>query len=175
MPPPPPIGEPPEEPRRRRRWLLGCSRALARNRGRGCSLFVLSTRPGQTSVPLVVGPDARQRARPSSSVPGLQVDVRRRADRAPRDIVFDQAPNPGEKADDGSTVAVFVSNGPGTVKVPDVVGLTEADAKRRVRAAALAPAVRAGELGQGAGGDRDPLRPERRPPSGPATPPSRWS
>jgi eukaryotic-like serine/threonine-protein kinase len=43
--------------------------------------------------------------------------------------------------DDGSSVAIFVSNGPGTVKVPDVLQLAEADAKRRVRAAGLTSEV----------------------------------
>jgi eukaryotic-like serine/threonine-protein kinase len=36
-----------------------------------------------------------------------------------------------------------VSNGPGTVKVPDVLGLTEADAKRRLRDAGLRPQTQA--------------------------------
>jgi serine/threonine-protein kinase len=89
-------------------------------------------------VPVVVG-QTLDSARAELERAGLQVDVRRRADRAPRDIVFDQAPNPGREVEDHSTVAVFVSNGPGTVKVPDVLGLTEADAKRRVRAAGLRP------------------------------------
>jgi beta-lactam-binding protein with PASTA domain len=92
------------------------------------------------NVPLVVG-QTLDSARAEIERAGLQADVRRRADVAPRDIVFDQAPNAGRKIDDGSTVAVFVSNGPGTVKVPDVVGLAEADAKRRVRAQNLRPGV----------------------------------
>jgi serine/threonine-protein kinase len=91
-------------------------------------------------VPVVVG-QTLDSARAELERAGLEVDIRRRADRAPRDIVFDQAPPAGGKVDDGSTVAVFVSNGPGTVKVPDVLGLTEADAKRRVRATGLRPQV----------------------------------
>jgi beta-lactam-binding protein with PASTA domain/serine/threonine protein kinase len=136
-PPPPVIGSPPEEPQPRRRWpwVAGALAAIAA----GVLLFVLlNNGPGTTSVPLVVG-QTLDSATAELERAGLQVDVRRRADRAPRNIVFDQAPNPGEKADDGSSVAVFVSNGPGTVKVPDIVGLTEADAKRRVRAAGLRP------------------------------------
>jgi serine/threonine-protein kinase len=94
----------------------------------------------QVHVPGVVGQTLGS-ARVELERAGLQVDVRRRADPAPANIVFDQAPNPGQKVDDGSTVAVFVSNGPGTVKVPDVIGLTETDAKRRLRAANLRPKV----------------------------------
>jgi serine/threonine-protein kinase len=90
----------------------------------------------QVHVPGVVG-QTLDSARVELARAGLEVDVRRRADRAPANIVFDQAPNPGQKVDDGSAVAVFVSNGPGTVKVPDVIGLTQTDARRRIRAANL--------------------------------------
>ncbi len=135
--PPPPPGEPPGDRRRRRyRWVWPVA-ALALLALGLIALFALRS-PNQVSVPIVVG-QTLDSARAEIERAGLQIDIRRRADRAPRDIVFDQAPNAGRKVDDGSTVAVFVSNGPGTVKVPDVVGLTEADAKRRVRAAGLRP------------------------------------
>ncbi len=132
-PAPPPIGPPPDD-RARRRWMwaaaIGAALLLA------LIAFLLFRSPSQVNVPLVVG-QTLDSATAEIERAGLQADVRRRADVAPRDIVFDQAPNAGRKIDDGSTVAVFVSNGPGTVKVPDVVGLAEADAKRRVRAAGL--------------------------------------
>jgi eukaryotic-like serine/threonine-protein kinase len=133
----PPPDEPPEG-RRRNRWLWPVAAlALAAL----ILLGYLALRPSaQVTVPVVVG-QTLDSAKAKLEQAGLKVDVRRRADRAPRDIVFDQAPNGGQKADDGSSVAVFVSNGPGTVKVPDVLGLTEADAKRRVRDAGLRPTV----------------------------------
>jgi beta-lactam-binding protein with PASTA domain/tRNA A-37 threonylcarbamoyl transferase component Bud32 len=138
-PPPPPPDEPPaDQPGRRNRWIwLAGLLALA---ALAVAAFFLLRSPSQAHVPVVVG-QTLDSARAELERAGLQVDVRRRADRAPRDIVFDQAPPAGAKVDDGSTVAVFVSNGPGTVKVPDVLGLTEADAKRRVRAAGLRPQV----------------------------------
>ena len=68
---------------------------------------------------------------------GLGVEVKRRADQAPRDFVFEQSPNPGQKVDKDSIVTLFVSNGPTTVKVPDVVGLSE----RRTRAGACAAPI----------------------------------
>jgi serine/threonine-protein kinase len=137
VPPPPPPGMPPEaRGRRRNRWIWPVAvLALAALAVVG---YLALRAPGQTTVPVVVG-QTLDSARAKLDQAGLQVDIRRRADRAPRDIVFDQAPPAGGKVDDGSTVAVFVSNGPGTVKVPDVIGLTEADAKRRVRAAGLRP------------------------------------
>jgi serine/threonine-protein kinase len=131
----PPHGE--EEPPSRRRWwwLLAVLAIL----GIGLLVFLLTHNgPGQTHVPVVIG-QTLDSAQAELEQAGLKVDIRRRADRAPKDIVFDQAPPGGQKADNGSTVAVFVSNGPGTVKVPDVIGLTEADAKRRLRDAGLSP------------------------------------
>jgi serine/threonine-protein kinase len=138
-PPPPPPSEPPEQRPSRRRWwwILPALAVLAI----GLLVFVLANKsPGKTHVPVVVG-QTLDSARAELERAGLQIDIRRRADRAPRDIVFDQAPNAGGEVNDGSTVAVFVSNGPGTVKVPDVLGLTETDAKRRVREAGLRPQV----------------------------------
>ena len=136
--PPPPPGAPPEQPRRRNRWIWALL-ALAVV-GVAVFAFLALRSPKQVAVPVVVG-QTLDSARAKLDQAGLQVDIRRRADRAPRDIVFDQAPNAGSKVDDGSTVAVFVSNGPGTVKVPDVLGLTEADAKRRVQNGGMKPKV----------------------------------
>ena len=45
---------------------------------------------------------------------------------APFDQVVDQDPNPREEADEGSTVVLEVSGGPGTVRVPTVRGLPQA-------------------------------------------------
>jgi serine/threonine-protein kinase len=132
----PPIGRPPDDRGRRRRWIwLVGGLAVA---ALAVIAFLLLRSPAQVNVPIVVG-QTLDSARAEIERAGLQVDVRRRADVAPRDIVFDQAPNAGSKVDDGSTVAVFVSNGPGTVKVPDVVGLAEADARRRLRDAGMRP------------------------------------
>ena len=136
--PPPPPGAPPEQPRRRNRWIWALL-ALAVV-GVAVFAFLALRSPKQVAVPVVVG-QTLDSARAKLDQAGLQVDIRRRADRAPRDIVFDQAPNAGSKVDDGSNVAVFVSNGPGTVKVPDVLGLTEADAKRRVQNGGMKPKV----------------------------------
>jgi serine/threonine-protein kinase len=45
---------------------------------------------------------------------------------APFDQVIDQDPNPRVEADEGSTVTLEVSGGPGTVRVPTVRGLPQA-------------------------------------------------
>jgi eukaryotic-like serine/threonine-protein kinase len=149
VPPPSPTGEEPHEERRRWPWIAGAIALAVVALGAFLALVVLPK--DQVHVPGVVG-QTLDRATVELERAGLEVDVRRRADPAPANIVFDQAPNPGQKVDDGSTVAVFVSNGPGTVKVPDVVGLIEADAKRRIRAVALRPQVQrepSGEMSEG--------------------------
>ena len=62
----------------------------------------------------------------------------------PLDQVVDQDPDPGEEADEGSTVVLEVSGGPGTVRVPSVQGLPRRQAIDRSRTAACAPSSSAG-------------------------------
>jgi eukaryotic-like serine/threonine-protein kinase len=58
-----------------------------------------------------------------------------------RDRVFAQTPRPGRMADEGSTVTVNVSDGPGEVAVPSVTGLGSKEAQDQLRAAGLEPQV----------------------------------
>jgi serine/threonine-protein kinase len=152
-PPPPPVAEdtfaPPSEPEpepepaepeeRRRRWVAaGIVAALA---AIAIGLFLLLTGDEKVTVPTVVGQTLQQATQRLDSA-GLGVEVKRRADQAPRDFVFEQSPNPGLEVDRDSVVTIFVSNGPTTVRVPDVVGETDDVARRRVRNADLRPEVR---------------------------------
>jgi len=137
-PPPPPEALPaPADDRRGRRLaryaLLGLLALAAAVGG-----AYLLTRSEQVVTPNVVGKPL-DTARNELQTEGFEVDIDRRPDQSPLDTVFRQVPVGGKKADDGSTVTLFVSNGPSTVEVPDVLGLTEDDAKRRVRRAALRP------------------------------------
>jgi eukaryotic-like serine/threonine-protein kinase len=122
----------------RRRWLvaalLGGLAVLA------LLAFLLLGSADKATVPPVVGQTLEQ-ARTRVDRAGLDVEVKRRTDQAPRDFVFEQSPNPGQEVDQGSVVTLFVSNGPSTVRVPDVVGQQEADARRRLRRADLRPDV----------------------------------
>jgi serine/threonine-protein kinase len=137
---PPPPDEYPEGPsaRGRRRWLtaalVGGIAALA------LVAFLLLNSGEQATVPPVVGQTLEQ-ARARVDRAGLQVEVKRRTDQAPRDFVYDQTPNPGQRVDQDSFVTLYVSNGPSTVRVPDVVGLDQTDARRRLRRADLRPDV----------------------------------
>ena len=56
---------------------------------------------------------------------GFEVQTERVRAPQPFDQVVDQDPNAGEQADDGSTVTLEVSRGPGDVLVPAVAGLPQ--------------------------------------------------
>jgi eukaryotic-like serine/threonine-protein kinase len=122
---------------RRRRpivWLL----ALAAVAALAVGAYLLS-QPDRATVPVVVGKQL-DAARADLEAAGFTVDIDRRADPAPPDTVFRQVPSGGE-ADAGSTVTLFVSNGPSTARVPDVLGLSEVDARRRLRRAGFKPFI----------------------------------
>jgi serine/threonine-protein kinase len=127
----------PEQPTRRRRsalfWLLPL---LVGVMGLGGYLLL---KPERATVPVVVGKQLGA-ATAELQAAGFTVDIDRRADPAPRDTVFRQVPSSGE-ADKGSTVTLFVSNGPSTARVPDVLGLTQVDARRRIRRAGFRPVL----------------------------------
>ena len=55
-------------------------------------------------------------------------------------IVLLQDPGVGTDVDDGTAVALTVSSGPGTAAVPDVVGMTRADAESTLADAGFVPA-----------------------------------
>jgi serine/threonine-protein kinase len=136
--PPPPPGEPAEPEKRRRRWVAaGIVAAVA---AIALGLFLLLSGNEKVTVPTVVGQTLQQATQRLDSA-GLGVEVKRRADQAPRDFVFEQSPNPGLEVDRDSVVTIFVSNGPTTVRVPDVVGETDDVARRRMRSADLRPEV----------------------------------
>jgi serine/threonine-protein kinase len=123
----PPVAEAPR--RRRRRWpwftigllilalagfllYLGLSGAFA---------------PEKVEVPRVTGQQL-VRARAVLEQAGFEVAETRVRSRLPLDQVIDQDPNAGEEADDGATVTLEVSNGPGTVRVPSVAKLPQEQA-----------------------------------------------
>jgi serine/threonine-protein kinase len=120
-----------EEDRRSRRWWLWLLILLAL----AAVAFGLYTalKPEQVAVPNVIG-------RPSATASQIlqnrgfevQIDPATNAD-VPRDQVFAQDPRPGETADEGSTVHLRVSAGPGQAAVPSVVGLARDEAERQLK------------------------------------------
>jgi beta-lactam-binding protein with PASTA domain/predicted Ser/Thr protein kinase len=120
-----------EEDRRSRRWWLWLLILLAL----AAIAFGLYTvlKPEQVAVPNVIG-------RPSATASQIlqnrgfevQIDPAVNAD-VPRDQVFAQDPRPGTTADEGSTVHLRVSSGPGQAAVPSVVGLPRNEAEQQLQ------------------------------------------
>ena len=85
-------------------------------------------------VPRVVGKQLIE-ARQKLERAGFDVKTERVKSPADLDDVVDQDPNGGEQADEGSTVTLVVSNGPGNALVPSVEGQTRTQAIRTLERA----------------------------------------
>jgi eukaryotic-like serine/threonine-protein kinase len=133
-----PVGDggppPDEEERRRRRWpwiaaVLGVLAVLA-------AIFLLlgplSTK--QTKVPGVVGTQLAI-GKAILENKGFKTSVTTVVSPEQRDKILRQDPQPNTKADQGSTVSLTVSGGPGQATVPSVDGLTQSQARRKLEAA----------------------------------------
>jgi eukaryotic-like serine/threonine-protein kinase len=120
-----PVAEP--APKKRRRWpwfTIGLlTLALA-----GFLIFLAVsalTAADLREVPRVVGKQLLE-ARAALERAGFEVEETRARSEAPFDQVLDQDPDAREEAEEGSTVVLEVSDGPGTVRVPSVQGLPRA-------------------------------------------------
>jgi eukaryotic-like serine/threonine-protein kinase len=127
-----PVGPPgtdgrPEEGRRLWPWITAVLLLLVLA---GTAAWAL-TRPEQVTVPGVVG-QAEQPATTRLEQAGFDVKVERRADDSPAGRVIEQDPPAGERADDGSTVTIVVSNGPAEVTVPFLAGQKRRVAERKL-------------------------------------------
>ncbi len=68
---------------------------------------------------------------------GFEVQTERVRSSQPFDQVVDQDPNPGEQAEEGSTVVLEVSGGPGDVLVPPVANLRQGQAIKELEDSGL--------------------------------------
>jgi eukaryotic-like serine/threonine-protein kinase len=128
-PPPPlaPVTEPHREKKRRWPWFVIGLLTLALV-GFLAYLAVSALTAAETrEVPRVVGRQLVD-ARAALERAGFQVEETRVRSEADFDQVLDQDPNPGEEAEEGSTVVLEVSGGPGTVLVPTVRNLPQGQA-----------------------------------------------
>jgi len=117
-----PVADPYQQERRRPpwwAWLLAALALAAIVLG-----IVLLTRPGDVTVPRVVGKDLPT-ATSQLRTAGFETTVDRVTSGRPANQVLAQDPAGGEQAKDGSTVTLTVSSGPGQVAVPSVDGLGE--------------------------------------------------
>lgn len=80
-------------------------------------------------------------ARKKLEAAGFEVRVRRVFAGAPKNRVVEQDPRGGERAPRGSTVELIVSKGRNLTRVPDVIGLQEAEAVQALRAREFVPRV----------------------------------
>jgi eukaryotic-like serine/threonine-protein kinase len=132
-----PVTGPPEE-REERRWpwfAIGLlTLALI-----GALLYVILSGALTTEkkdVPRVTGKQLVE-ARAALERAGFKVDTERVRSEQPFDQVVDQDPNPGEQAEEGSTVTLEVSRGPGDVLVPAVANLPQRQAIKELEDAGL--------------------------------------
>jgi eukaryotic-like serine/threonine-protein kinase len=123
-----PPGMPPEEDGRGRwRWVVLGVLALALV---ALAVWAL-TRPGHAAVPSVIGKDV-DAATATLEQAGFEVETDEFTNPEPPGTVVEQDPPAGEEAEDGSTVTLSVSTGPGTARVPDVAGLSARAATKKL-------------------------------------------
>jgi serine/threonine-protein kinase len=123
---------PVEERRGRRTWLWLLLGVLAAALVAGAFLF--ASEQNKVAVPGVIGAPA-DRARTLLEQRGFEVNVDRKASLQPVDQVIQQDPPAGDKAKEGSTVNLTVSDGPPDAIVPSVEGLPQKLALSRLRKA----------------------------------------
>jgi beta-lactam-binding protein with PASTA domain/predicted Ser/Thr protein kinase len=125
-----------EEVRERRRWRWLVVALLAA--GVAALVAFALTRPSHIAVPDVTGENVDEATRILDDR-GFDVALRPVPSAAPRNQVVEQDPIAtnlsGDKAEEGSTVTLSVSSGPAIVAVPDVTGLTEEVARKRLETA----------------------------------------
>ena len=120
----------PDEGRRWTPWLI-TALILLLVAGAATAAYLV-TRPKQVSVPPVTG-DPLNTARTVLQNAGFQVQVLNVANSRPLGTVIGEVPAAGQKADKNSTVALTVSQGPGTRAIPSVVGFSRVAAEKALR------------------------------------------
>jgi serine/threonine-protein kinase len=134
-----PPDEDDHEPRRWLWWVGGTLLALAAVAA--AVLLLGGGGRGKVTVPDVTGQneqaaDAILRHEGLTPEPQLQS-----SSTVPTGIVISQSPGPNTRVSSGSHVTLMVSGGPASAPVPDVEGLTEAQALEKLRKAGFKPRV----------------------------------
>ena len=93
--------------------------------------LLLILRAPQVTVPAVVGSQEAE-AQAILKKAGFDSETVRKQSESPKGQVISQDPAGGDKAGKGSTVTITVSDGPRSLPVPSVSGLTAQQAKRRL-------------------------------------------
>jgi serine/threonine-protein kinase len=103
-------------------------------------MAVVSSGQEQVTVPNLVGTTA-DAAEQLLETAGLKAERKTIDSAKPKGIVVAQDPGDGTEVANGSTVTLSVSSGKGTVKVPAVSGMSQADAVTAIVNAGLVPVV----------------------------------
>ena len=98
--------------------------------------FVFHNKESKRTVPVVTGMPVATAVNTLQNR-GLKVQISNEIHAGRPGIVFGEIPPAGSRVKKGSTVQIRVSKGPGTVVVPNAVGLTEADGRDRLVTAGL--------------------------------------
>ena len=133
-----PVADPRREREKERRWPLFAIGLLTLALIAALLYVILSgaLAAEQKDVPRVTGKQLVA-ARAVLERAGFEVQTERVRSAQPFDQVVDQDPNPGEQADEGSTVTLEVSRGPGEVLVPAVANLRQGVAIQELEDAGL--------------------------------------
>jgi serine/threonine-protein kinase len=97
---------------------------------------IVNTKTGTVLVPAVVGMTQAQATRRLQDL-GLGAQAREQTSREPAGVVLAQTPKPGARLSRGQLVGIVVSSGPPQTAVPNVVGMTAADAAAKLHGAGL--------------------------------------
>ena len=118
---------PPPTSSRRGLWILLTLLLLALLAG--LAWWLLSG--AEVEVPDVIGQSENEAVAEIEDL-GLAAAVEKQHSDEPRGDVFDQDPDPGAMLEEGATVTIVVSSGPGKVSVPELTGLTEKEAQEEL-------------------------------------------
>ena len=125
-----------EDGRRRWPWI---ALVIALLIAAGALAYFL-TRPDMVEVPKVAG-ESEAAATNQLRDAGFEVETERNESDVAEGRVIETDPSGGTEADKGSTVTLFVSLGPGTVAVPQVVGLPVEQARASLKDAGFESVV----------------------------------
>src|SRR5215212_8998026 len=129
-----------EEERERSRWWLWLLLALLLIALAIGAYLLLA--PERKPVPDVVGSTSAVASQRLQNA-GFEVNIETvLSEDVPNDRVATQRPQPGEEADEGSTVTIIVSSGPGQATVPGVAGKKQAEAEKLMKEAGFETDVR---------------------------------
>jgi serine/threonine-protein kinase len=96
--------------------------------------YFLTSGSGDVEVPNVIG-ESQEDAEDIIEDAGLTFAIERNPSDEQRGDVFDQDPRAGDTIEEGGEVTLFVSSGPKKLPVPEVVGLTEKEARKALEEA----------------------------------------